>query len=743
MRRLSTVAALAGGAMILVLGVGVANAADTRTPRFAESPAAPDVSGPVQFRDTGFGTSISECPQAGMNTEPEALHRIGKDLVWRLSLGGDDTRGNTEYSCFPQNETTVDVNPTNPKNVLGGANDYRLGGSFSGLYATVDGGHRWYDTLHVLPSLQSGEMLDSSGDPAVTFDREGTAYLASIAFNRADDINGIFVNRSTNGGFSWTRPCVPINVGTPTDDQARCGGPGDARQPGDGMVVFQPDNEPKPIYPFSAANFSVTFHDKEYIGAGPRPAGVAPRCFAPETKTPIAPGGPGCPESAIGPDRIYVTWTAFNNPSGAPFAIVSGTIEVSYSDDRGRSWSPRRTISGSAPFCLGYTAPTACDDNQFSVPTVSPDTGYVYVAWENYNTTFEVFQWLSARSRDGGVTWEGPFFVTPSFDNTLHGRADCAARGSGSATLTNSCFRTPMTGAVVVDRRGGAFADDLYLVMADNRNGTTASTNTDVFFFKSTNGGSTWVGPTRVNDDHSEQPANRNCGRGASSPACPPGVPNYGNDNWWPWIDISDRGDLNVKFLDRRLDTNSIAHEWPTSRQRPGNYLVWTWAAQCRVGESTATPGLACVAPTAAAIPQPTGPVEPGDAPLPEQTAFPFRNFQVSDVPSNFDYCFRAGIFCGDYESIAVSEGRGDGDEADGGARAWVVFTDARNGRSSGGPAGGTTFPSQPGRNPICEQSDVWVDSFSAHNGGQGGSAGPITPFLVTPCPGDSGGDDD
>jgi hypothetical protein len=738
MRRLGTVAGLASAASLLALFVGIAAAADNRTARFAKGPPAPDVSGPVAFRGD-FGTNIAECPQAGMNTEPEALHRIDRDLVWRLSERGDDTRGNTEYSCLPQNETTVDVNPLNSRNVVGGANDYRLGGSFSGVYATRDGGNRWYDTLHVVPSVQNGDMLDSSGDPAITFDREGTVYLASIVFNRTDDTNGIWVNRSTNGGFSWTRPCVPFVA--PPGTPIRCGSAGDARQPGDGTVVFQPENEPTPPYPASAANFSVTFHDKEFIAAGPRPVGVSPHCFAPETKTPIPPGGPSCPESAIGPDRLYVTWTAFNNPTGAPFAIVSGTIEVSYSDDRGRSWSPRRTISGNAPFCLGFTAPTACDDNQFSVPTVSPRTGHVYVAWENFNTppivpsstTREVSQWLAARSRDGGATWEGPFFVTPSFDETLHGRLDCVARGSGSATLTNSCFRTPMTGAVVVDRRGGAFADDLYLVMADNRNGTVNSSNTDVFLFKSTSGGSGWIGPTRVNDDRSVQPENRNCGR-EGQPACPPGVPNYGNDNWWPWIDISDRGDLNVKFLDRRLDTNSIAHEWPSSRQRPGNYLVWTWAAQCRVDDSSQTLGRACLAPTAAEIPQPSGPIAPGNALFPEQTVFPFRNFQVSDVPSNFDYCFRAGIFCGDYESIAVSND-------DGGAQAWTVFTDARNGRSSGGPAGGTSFPSQPGRNPICEQSDAWVDRFSASNGGRGGSAGNITPFLITPCPGDSNGD--
>ena len=55
--------------------------------------------------------------------------------------------------------------------------------------------------------------------------------------------------------------------------------------------------------------------------------------------------------------------------------------------------------------------------------------------------------------------------------------------------LTNSCYRMNARGAFIVDKRGGAFADDLYLVIADNRNGTRESSNADVSGFKSTDGG--------------------------------------------------------------------------------------------------------------------------------------------------------------------------------------------------------------------------------------------------------------
>jgi hypothetical protein len=693
------------------------------TPRSLKIETVASPSGAWDFRDMELGTNITECPQAGMNTEPDPVDRREVDQAEKVSDKGNDTRANTEFSCFPQNETSIDTNPHDSDNIVTGANDYRLGWASSGFYTTTDGGKKWYDGWIPFPSLPSGDNLDGGGDPAVVFDRAGTVYYADINFNRTDDTNGIWVSRSTNGGFTWSRPCVVLT------DTAACGGPGDPRQPGDGTVTFTPENIMTPPAP----DFSVTFNDKEYIAAGPRPEGVAPTCYTPATHVPRP-----CDPAQVGPDRIYVTWTRFTNPVGIPGFITDSKIVESHSDDMGRSWSAVQVINGSAPFCVGsFAGGTACDDNQFSVPTVSPKTGHLYVAFENFDTPDED-QWLVVRSTDGGATFAGPFFVTTAYDVNLRLRADCAARGAGRVHLTNSCFRVPYTGAIVTDKRGGAFADDLYLVMEDNRNGTRDNTNTDVFFFKSLNGGSTWIGPTRVNDDASSSPANRDCGRNPFDPVeplqppCPPTTLESatGNDQFWPWIDVNKDGDLNIVMKDRRLDTNSTAHEWPTSRHRPGNYLVWTFGANCRIHSSNAT---ACVAGAAGPIAQPAGPVNPlvTDIPPGAGAAYtgPFDNFGVSDVPSNYDYSFRAGIFAGDYENVAVDD-----------KRAYTLMTDARNGRSSGGPAGGATFPSQPGRNPACEQSDVFFDDWSAGGkaSGQNSPRASDSLFLVTPCPADT-----
>ncbi len=94
------------------------------------------------------------------------------------------------------------------------------------------------------------------------------------------------------------------------------------------------------------------------------------------------------------------------------------------------------------------------------------------------------------------VTFDGPYRVDTLYDvnepRGVNGRADCVARGQGStrAVPTNSCFRVdPIMNSIVADKRGGDFADDLYVVLVDNRNGTIRDSNNDVFFYKSTDGG--------------------------------------------------------------------------------------------------------------------------------------------------------------------------------------------------------------------------------------------------------------
>jgi len=256
-------------------------------------------SGVIDFRDVDVGNALTECPQAGSTSnQPKPLDQRAKDKVEQLANGGNDIKTNQDYSCFPQDETSIAINPTNPKNAVGGANDYRLGWGSSGFYATTDGGNHWYDGVKPFPTNANSprDHIDGGGDPSIAFDRDGVVYYNDLHFMRENDESGIFVARSTNGGFTWSRPCVPAGT---TDAGAFCGGNGDVRRPGDGVVQHNADND-------NALNGSVPANDKNYMTTGPRPAGVAPTCFAPISKTPIAAGAPGCPTSIIGVDRLVV-----------------------------------------------------------------------------------------------------------------------------------------------------------------------------------------------------------------------------------------------------------------------------------------------------------------------------------------------------------------------------------------------------------------------------------------------------
>ena len=322
------------------------------------------------------------------------------------------------------------------------------------------------------------------------------------------------------------------------------GAPGTFVSQGTALSPFQQDNN-------KDLNGSVPAHDKEWITAGPRPTGVSPQCFTPATHAPRP-----CGSGVIGSDRLYVTFSLF---SGAG----SAQIFISYSDDEGRSWSAKQYIAGTGAFCFFFGG--NCRDSQGSQPTVNPTTGQLWVGFINGDTSDED-QYLVVTSTDGGQTFAPPTRVDTLYDvnepRGVNGRSDCVARGQGStrAVPTNSCFRfDPIMNSIVADKRGGAFADDLYVALVDNRNGTIRDSNNDVFFYKSTDGGSTWIGPTRVNNDRSERPRNRvRAGAIAAVTSRPsPAIrlcaeTNWGADQFFPWITIDPKGNLNVTFHDRR-----------------------------------------------------------------------------------------------------------------------------------------------------------------------------------------------
>ena len=126
-----------------------------------------------------------------------------------------------EPSKGPHNETSIAVNPTNPLNMLGGANDYQLalnpGGQvsetvLSRAHVTFDGGQTWS-----MYPVNSSSTYQATGDPAVAFDASGHAYYATLGFRFVGPTNAqnpdVLVSNSRDGGKTWTTVRVASGSG--------------------------------------------------------------------------------------------------------------------------------------------------------------------------------------------------------------------------------------------------------------------------------------------------------------------------------------------------------------------------------------------------------------------------------------------------------------------------------------------------------------------------------------------------
>lgn len=137
------------------------------------------------------------------------------------------TGANVNTDCEttgPHNETSIAVNPANPNNIIGGANDYQLslnpGGHvsetvLSRAHVTFDGGRTW-----AMYPLNANSAYQATGDPAVAFDDAGHAYYATLGFRFAGPANivnpDVLVANSGDGGRNWSVSRIAAGSGTET-----------------------------------------------------------------------------------------------------------------------------------------------------------------------------------------------------------------------------------------------------------------------------------------------------------------------------------------------------------------------------------------------------------------------------------------------------------------------------------------------------------------------------------------------
>jgi hypothetical protein len=300
-----------------------------------------------------------------------------------------------------QNESSIAVNPTNPKNLIGSAVDYRAQSS-TWVYTSTDAGRTWRNINLGKPA----GMQTSSNDPSVIFSVDGTGYLVYGAFgNRAvaSPENGVYFSRTTDGGATW-KSHIPVikHTGTQTPDSNF-----------EDKYYIHVDNSPSSPYfkrlyiPWKrvvnrdSSTQIVNVYSTDNGDTWSQPVPVSRRLPGSSEDTTF---GQSFPLTITGPaGQVYTIWN-YGPEKGIGFAR---------SDNGGQSYLEQKIIQRYKPF---GTAKALAEGVRHTVKggvraesypsivcdlTNGPRRGWLYLVW----AADQIPNIYFSRSTDGGDTW--------------------------------------------------------------------------------------------------------------------------------------------------------------------------------------------------------------------------------------------------------------------------------------------------------------------------------------------------
>jgi hypothetical protein len=227
--------------------------------------------------------------------------------------------------------------------------------------------------------------------------------------------------------------------------------------------------------------------------------------------------------------NVYISWTRFTSD------LSSSDIALIRSTDGGASYSDPIIISDNP-------------DVQWSVPAAGPD-GEVFVAWFQYFPRGIVFD----VSYDQGQTFGDDRLIAPT--------------SIWPEEINGNIMVFPFPALVCDIGQASPFRGNLYMAYM---NGT--STDMDILFRESTDGGGTWSSAIRLNDDDQGN----------------------GCDQFHPWLSVDETGWIHAIFYDRRLDEGrNLLFDLYYTRSTDGGL---SWSPNERITTVSSDPGHAALA---------------------------------------------------------------------------------------------------------------------------------------------------
>lgn len=345
-----------------------------------------------------------------LSKEPTLSFFLNKNMIDQI----EDTQA-------MQNESSIAVNPLNPKMLIGSSVDYRQESS-TWVYFSEDGAKTWvnYNLGHPFPGWRS------TNDPSVAYGPDGFAYLVYGGFGKMDDTshgenfgeNGVFISVSSDGGKTWKPEDAHIPVilhkGTMTMDSLF-----------EDKYYISVDNAHsspyrnhlyipwKRVSPRDSATQIVISKSTDRGRTWSVPIGVSPRKSGTSQDTTY---GQSFPLVATGPNgEVYLVWND---------GIEHG-VGFSKSLDGGMTWSEPRIIKRYNIFGITNNIANKPDDEPImrhtikevvraeTYPVVVVDTtnserrGTIYLTWAGDNIPNVYF----AKSIDGGDTWSNDIII--------------------------------------------------------------------------------------------------------------------------------------------------------------------------------------------------------------------------------------------------------------------------------------------------------------------------------------------
>ncbi len=280
-------------------------------------------------------------------------------------------------------EVTIAINPTNPQNLVAGAN-------ISYFYYSTDGGQTWAEG-------RLSSSLGVWGDPSVIFDAQGNAYFGHLS----NPVNGYWIDRivvqkSTFGGAFWTDGAgIGLNPPKNQDKEWLAADLTDSQFKNNIYVAWTEFDRYNSSNPLDSTRILFS-RSTDFGSTWSRPVRVSDHggnaLDGDDTVEGAVP--------AVGPNgEVSISWAG---PLGIMFdksvdgGVTFGT-DIFVTDQPG-GWD----LSVPGVYRCNGLPVTACDISD------SPYRGHIYVLWADQRNGVDNTDVFLIKSVDGGETWGAP-----------------------------------------------------------------------------------------------------------------------------------------------------------------------------------------------------------------------------------------------------------------------------------------------------------------------------------------------